>query len=274
MTKCHFILLGMFLLLLAACKGGNPGPSLSEYGATSEATRNARFEGYVRALLAAPLETALQRQDSLLTATEADSAQWQQLIGREERFLLDPNSLYRNEELYLPVAEHIVTAPYSTRQQRDRAEWMLPKLRLNRPGTPASDFEFLTPKGRRTSLYVLWNERKPQKTILFFSNPGCPNCKEITEMLSNSLRVQAMLDAGKLLVVNIYPDEDVQAWLDYLPNYPKDWICGHDPDQILRSDTRYWLRAIPSLYLLDEQKRVILKDATPESILAALQNGS
>ena len=63
-----------------------------------------------------------------------------------------------------------------------------------------------------------------------------------------------------------------QEWLDYLPNYPKEWICGYDPDQVLRSDTLYWLRAIPSLYLLDGEKRVILKDATLQQVLVALMD--
>ena len=267
MTKCHLLLLGAFLLLLAACKGGTTGPSLSEYGARSQATQNARFEQYVIDLWNAPPETARQRQDSLLTAAEGDSAKWQQLIALEDRFLFDPNSRYRNEELYLPVAEHLLTAPYATEAQRNNAGWILPKLRLNRPGTPAADFEFLTPQGRRTSLYSVLYSRKPRLTVLFFSNPGCHNCKEVTETFSHSLHMQALLENGSLLVVNIYPDEDVQAWLDYLGEYPKEWVCGQDADQRIRGDEVYWLRAIPSLYLLDEQGRVILKDTTPEQIL-------
>ena len=79
--------------------------------------------------------------------------------------------------------------------------------------------------------------------------------------------IEAMIASGELLVVNIYPDTDIQAWMDYLPNYPASWVCGYDPDQVLNSNTRYWLRAIPSLYLLDEEKRVIRKDAPLELIL-------
>ena len=79
-----------------------------------------------------------------------------------------------------------------------------------------------------------------------------------------------MLEDGRLLVINVYPDEDVQAWLDYLPNYPAEWVCGYDADQILNSGTHYWLRAIPSLYLLDEEKRVILKDAPLNLLIATL----
>ena len=86
-------------------------------------------------------------------------------------------------------------------------------------------------------------------------------------MLSEDPDIQAQIAAGELLVINIYPDEDLQAWLDYVPEYPESWICGYDPDQVLNSSTRYWLHAIPSLYLLDEQKRVLLKDAPVEIIL-------
>ncbi|MBR5101339.1 MAG: DUF5106 domain-containing protein [Bacteroidales bacterium] len=266
MTKCHLLLLTAFLALLTACKP-DKGPSLSEYGSQSQATLRAQFEQYVRELLAAPAERALQMQDSVLNAAERDSAEWRRVMDLEESFLLDPNSPYRNEELYRPVVDHLLSSPWATEKQQLRAAWIQPLLQLNRPGEPAGDFEFLTPTGRRASLYATIDARKPKRTILFFSNPGCPNCKEITETLSNSPRIQLMLDESDLLVVNIYPDEDVQEWLDYLPNYPKEWICGYDPDHVLKSDTLYWLRAIPSLYLLDEQKRVLLKDATVQEVL-------
>ena len=269
MTKCHLLVVAALLSLLCGCKP-EKGPSLSEYGSQSQATLRAQFEQYIFKLLVAQPQEALHMQDSILNAAERDSVQWQHTMSLEESFLLDPNSPYRSEELYLPVVDHLLSSPWASETQRLRAAQIQPLLLLNRPGQPAGDFEFLTPKGRRSSLYATLDARKPRQTILFFSNPGCPNCKQITETLSQSPRVQAMLEAGDLLVVNIYPDEDVQDWLDYLPNYPQDWICGYDPDHVLKSDTIYWLRAIPSLYLLDEEKRIILKGATLERLLAAL----
>ena len=266
MTKCHFFLLAV-LLLAVSCRNGQQGPSLSEYGSRSEATREALFETYVLELRAMPLREAMMRQDSVLRAADCDSAEWAHMTALQEKYFLDPNSPYRSEELYIPVAEHLLASPYSTEIQRQRAQWLLPRLHLNRPGEPAADFPFLTPKGRRTSFYAVLAERKPQQTLLFFSNPGCPNCLEITKALNADPQVQARIASGKLLVVNIYPDEDVVAWLDYLPNYPEEWVCGQDGDQVLHTDTLYWLRAIPSLYLLDTAGRVMLKDATLEDVL-------
>lgn len=266
MTKCHILLL-VALLLTVSCRNKPQGPSLSEYGSHSQATQEALFEQYVEEIRALPTREALIRQDSLLREAGRDSAEWTRVTALEEKYFLDPNSPYRNEELYIPVAREILASPYSTDVQRRRAEWLMPRLHLNRPGQPAADFPFLTPKGRRTSFYAVLAEHKPEQTLLFFSNPGCPNCLEITKALQADPKVQARIASGKLLVVNIYPDEDVVAWLDYLPNYPKEWVCGQDGDQVINTDTLYWVRAIPSLYLLDAKGRVVLKDATLEDVL-------
>ena len=271
MTKCHPLVAGLLLLLLVSCKSGNQGPSLAEYAARSVAVQTAHFEQFAKTLSEVSPEQARHMQDSVLAAAAGDSAAWRRLIEMEESFFLDPNSPWRDEEIYLPVVEELLRSPYARQGERDRAQWMQPRLMLNRPGSPASDIDFTTPKGRKTSLYATIDARKPRRTLLFFSNPGCPNCKEITESLGCDLYVQKAISEGTLLVVNIYPDQDLQSWIDYLPNYPAEWVCGCDPDQVLNSDTRYWLRAIPSLYLLDEEKRVILKDAPLEKIQSELR---
>lgn len=267
MTKCHILFLAALALLTLSCKQGRQETSLSAYGSRSQATREAQFEQFAVQMRSAPLQEGLRMQDSLLRAAEQDSAKWAMVTHLEEKYFLDPNSYLRSEELYLPVARHILNAPYSSDEQRRYARWLLPRLMLNRPGEPAADFEFVSPKGRRSSLSATLAQRKPRQTLLFFSNPGCPNCLEITQNLNANTTIQERIADGYLLVVNIYPDEDIQAWLDYLPHYPETWVCGHDPDQVLNSETVYWLRAIPSLYLLDAQGRVILKDAPLEEVL-------
>ena len=269
MTKCHLALFAALLALLFSCKPAAENHSLSEYGSRSQATQQALFEKYVIDLQNVPLTVAFRRQDSVMRAAEGDSAQWQQLVKLQEFFIFDPNSPYRNEELYIPVVDHMLNSPHATQEQQAYARGCAPRIVLNRPGTPAADFSFMTRNGRSHTLYETIDSRpvQPRRTLLFFSNPGCPNCKEITETMAADPTIEAMIASGELLVVNIYPDTDIQAWMDYLPNYPASWVCGYDPDQVLNSNTRYWLRAIPSLYLLDEEKRVIRKDAPLELIL-------
>ena len=57
-----------------------------------------------------------------------------------------------------------------------------------------------------------------------------------------------------------------------MPVYPDEWYNGYDPNLVIRNDMLYNIRAIPSLYLLDEDKRVILKDAPQETVFAWLAN--
>ena len=79
-----------------------------------------------------------------------------------------------------------------------------------------------------------------------------------------------MIKDGALAVLNIYIDEDLQAWRDYMEIYPQTWYNGFDPYLAIRNDMLYNVRAIPSLYLLDSDKIVILKDAVPEKLSAIL----
>lgn len=88
----------------------------------------------------------------------------------------------------------------------------------------------------------------------------------IINVLKGEPNISQMILSGRLAVLNIYIDEDIEAWRSYMPIYPEEWYNGFDPDFIIRNDVLYNVRAIPSLYLLDAEKKVILKD-TPEERL-------
>jgi hypothetical protein len=89
---------------------------------------------------------------------------------------------------------------------------------------------------------------------------------DIINTLKSFPQLQEGIRTGKLAVLNIYIDEDLQAWKEYMPIYPTEWYNGYDPDYVIRTDVLYNVRAIPSLYLLDKDKKVIMKD-TPEARL-------
>ena len=133
---------------------------------------------------------------------------------------------------------------------------------LNRIGTKAADFRFTDKRGRTFNLYGI----DAELTLLFFSNPGCTACKDIIDVLNGDPGISGLIADGKMKVLNIYIDEDLEAWRSYMPIYPETWYNGFDPDLVIRGETLYNVRAIPSLYLLDRDKKVIMKDA-PEARL-------
>ena len=179
-----------------------------------------------------------------------------------EKYLFDPNSPMRDEDLYGVYAGKLATYGGFSEEMRGKYARDARLCALNMVGTKAADFRFADRRGKIYSLYGI----EAPYTLLFFSNPGCEACMNIINVLKGEPSISQMIHSGMLKVLNIYIDEDLEAWRSYMPVYPQEWYNGFDPDMVIRGETLYNVRAIPSLYLLDEQKRVILKDA-PENIV-------
>ena len=240
----------------------------------SEEMTEQAFVNYITVLPMVSLPVMERAQDSLLTKAERSEAArdtaarvLERILSLEEKYLYDVNSPYRNEEFYLPVMRHILAWPDIRDDVRIRTQREYPLFSLNRLGTVAADFTYTLRNGRTGTLHSI----KADRILMFFSNPGCQNCKEIIDALSGSMAVQAQLQDGSLKVLNVYPDEDLSEWFAYMSHYPKNWINAFDTECIIRGDSIYLLRAIPSLYLLDSEKRVICKDAPLEEILRRLE---
>ena len=178
------------------------------------------------------------------------------------KYLYDPNSPLRNEDHYSAYAQCLSKCDFVEPVMRSKYEREVTLSALNRIGTKAADFRFTDIKGRTYSLYGI----KAELTLLFFSNPGCGACKEIIDVLNTDPAISALISDRRMAVLNIYIDEDLEAWRSYMPIYPETWYNGFDPDMVIRGETLYNVRAIPSLYLLDKDKTVIMKDA-PETRL-------
>lgn len=182
-----------------------------------------------------------------------------------EKYLYDPNSPYRNEDYYQPFAKLLSQSRFISVERRAGYLRDAELCSLNSRGTPAADFAFSYFSGKTSSLYSI----KADYTVLFFSNPGCTACKTIIDALK-SPEIDGFIRSGKVAVANIYIDEDLQEWMKYRKDYPEYWHSGYDHNLIIRSDNLYSVRAIPSLYLLDKEKRVILKDAPENRLLDSL----
>ena len=185
------------------------------------------------------------------------------------KYFYDPNSPLRNEDYYNVYVRKLAEYAGLTPEMRGKHEFDVRMTSLNRVGTVAADFKFADKYGRFHTLHGI----KAPLTLLFFSNPGCNACMDIINVLKGEPAIAARITDGTLAVLNIYIDEDLQGWRDYMPIYPQEWYNGFDPDLVIRTDNLYNVRAIPSLYLLDEEKRVILKDAPENRLFDLLLSG-
>lgn len=182
------------------------------------------------------------------------------------RYFYDPNSPVRSEDLYLPFVSRLASSGLVDEQDRGRYAWEAHVCSLNQTGTPAADFTFVDIAGKRRTLYGI----RADYTLLIFGNPDCNACREIMEQMAASPEISALIRSGRLKVADIYIDEEIDLWKEKADTYPREWINGYDPAFTIRTDRIYAVRAVPSLYLLDEKKNVLLKDALVETVLQVL----
>ena len=197
---------------------------------------------------------------------DTSSNTYLRLTEMVSHYLYDPNSPLRDEDLYLPFVEAMEASPCTRSDMRNAYRHELQMCRTNPFGSKVPDIRFKDVRGHKGSLYSV----SADYTMLFFSNPGCESCKGIIRDVMSRGYIESKISTGRLAIVNVYIDEEVDKWRDYSHNYPSCWVNGYDYTFSLRDSGKYDIRAIPSLYLLDSKKRVIMKDAPTERVLAFL----
>ena len=84
--------------------------------------------------------------------------------------------------------------------------------------------------------------------------------------IKNAPIINQLLEQKRLTVLSIYPDEELDEWRKHLNEFPKEWVNGYDKTFAIKEQQLYDLKAIPTLYLLNKDKTVLLKDAPAQTI--------
>ena len=231
------------------------------------------FTGFVNLLQEDPHVTARDAIERMMTTagTAADDPVVRKKIllkffSLSEYFFYHPNSPYRNDDHFQAVLESMVASPLLDTVEKQRPVYLLEMIMKNRVGEMARDIRFVRavrnfpntddPASPET-LYNL----KSDYILVFFINLGCTACRQAADEILASELLTEMVQQKRLVILTIYPDKDLEGWQKYLPTLPSGWIHGYDPEGELRNGRSYDLKAIPSLYLLDGSKRVLVKDA-------------
>lgn len=212
--------------------------------------------------------------DSSITQTirsaEIEGKILNQFLELFKKYLYDPTSPQKNEEFYITVLENTLKSDSVDEVEKARAKFALEMLLKNRQGELANNIIYTLASGKQSSLYDL----KKEYTLLMFYNPDCHACEIITGYMKQSPFLQKALDAKLVDVLAVYPDDNRERWEQYAPNLPETWINGYDKNQNVQNKRLYELRAMPTIYLLDKDKKVILKDVNVEDVERYLVNNN
>lgn len=176
-----------------------------------------------------------------------------------DNILYDSSSLHYDETLYMKFLDAIIES------KADSVMKLIPLQRKeiiskNQVGYPANNFSFVDKAGVKSDLYRI----DAPLLLLIFNNPDCSLCHHTAENITQNDVLQTMLNEGKLKILAITPDAEYSDWKEHI--YPSNWQVGYDKERAIYDQRLYDIQRLPCLYLLDKDKRVLLKEGDYERL--------
>lgn len=189
------------------------------------------------------------------------------LTQMADDYWYNPNSPFYNERLYGLYLETLLSQLPQEDAMRFSYQFKLELLKRNQVGKLATDFRYELSDGTRRSLMA--TPVKGNRLLLLFYDPECESCHEVLLQMATDKALAAAVKTEQISVLAIYTEGNEDAWRKNLPDMPAGWMVGMDRE-VVKNEALYDLKAMPSLYLLDGKKQVLLKDAPYGVIRQAL----
>lgn len=148
-----------------------------------------------------------------------------------EHYFEDQQSPVRNDRVYLMFLEEMKNSPCFDETEKERIAFKIKTTNKNLPGDIAINFKFKDENGKEHQL----SDYKNQKVILYFYDPDCENCHEVSAWL------QTQTIPADIKVIKMIADTHISHV--------------------------YSLKNMPTIFLLDKENKVILKDCTAQELI-------
>ncbi|WP_346086147.1 DUF5106 domain-containing protein [Sphingobacterium ginsenosidimutans] len=201
--------------------------------------------------------------DLMLDKAKSNRTSFDYFIKLYERYLYDGNSPMRNDIIYESVLRYMIKTDLLSDLEKDAYRPTYKLVMRNKVGQPAEDFSYELANGTKQKL----SQTKAKYTFLIFYDPDCSHCKETIHQLRDTPQLVELFSQLQVQVLAIDPWGDRSKWKNYMPEMSEKWINGFDADSKILSFNLYDLKASPTIYLLDENKKVLLKDTYLQPVI-------
>ena len=133
------------------------------------------------------------------------------------------------------------------------------KIKPNIIGNLSKDLKMETETGE----WVSSHQVNAKYIVLYFWETDCGHCKIATPMLYDIYKKYK--DKG-LEVFAIYTQDKKQEWINFINEKGYNWINAWDPNNTTYFRLFYDIYSTPTVYLLDENKRIIAKRISVEAL--------
>lgn len=184
-----------------------------------------------------------------------------------DQYLAESHSPLYDEELYIIMLNSILSVQHLDATKRIQVQYKLDMAMKNRIGEVAADITMLLRDGTYTTLSSI---KSNQYILLYMGNPDCNVCNFAKHQLLASAIITHLVSCGDLAIISLCIEGCTQAWQD-IPA-PGGWIDACDENQAIYEEEIYDIAQVPSFYLLDHERKVILRDVHVEYLLQYLSS--
>lgn len=207
-------------------------------------------------------ETLISSMTALVKKAETSKAGLLMMLLLADKYLYGTASPLYNEAAYRGLLQSALISKALNKADKEPYQKQLVILEMNNEGSAAVDFDMQLVDGSKAKL----SDIEAPVSILFFYAADNLDCKLQRFRLTQARLVNYLQRAGGIKIVAVCVEGDKAAWEKFRADSPKEWLHVFDASGKIKSENLYDLRTLPRLYLLDEQKTVLLKNTKADDI--------
>ena len=207
-------------------------------------------------------EALISSMTALVKKAETSKEGLLMMLSLADKYLYGTASPLYNEAAYRGLLQSALISKALNKADKEPYQKQLVILEMNNEGSAAVDFDMQLVDGSKAKL----SDIEAPVSILFFYAADNLDCKLQRFRLTQARLVNYLQRAGGIKIVAVCVEGDKAAWEKFRADSPKEWLHVFDASGKIKSDNLYDLRTLPRLYLLDEQKTVLLKDTKADDI--------
>lgn len=207
-------------------------------------------------------ETLISSMTALVKKAETSKEGLLKMLSLADKYLYGTASPLYNEAAYRGLLQSALISKALNKADKEPYQKQLVILEMNNEGSAAVDFDMQLVDGSKAKL----SDIEAPVSILFFYAADNLDCKLQRFRLTQARLVNYLQRAGGIKIVAVCVEGDKAAWEKFRADSPKEWLHVFDASGKIKSENLYDLRTLPRLYLLDEQKTVLLKNTKADDI--------
>lgn len=207
-------------------------------------------------------ETLISSMTALVKKAETSKEGLLMMLSLADKYLYGTASPLYNEAAYRGLLQSALISKALNKADKEPYQKQLVILEMNNEGSAAVDFDMQLVDGSKAKL----SDIEAPVSILFFYAADNLDCKLQRFRLTQARLVNYLQRAGGIKIVAVCVEGDKAAWEKFRADSPKEWLHVFDASGKIKSENLYDLRTLPRLYLLDEQKTVLLKNTKADDI--------